>query len=358
MATLSVCLIMKDEADVCARVLRSAQPFADELIVVDTGSSDATVEIARSCGAKVSVFEWNDNFSAARNDAFSKAGCDYLMWLDADDVVPESSAQQIRSAKASDFYGADVLMMPYHLAFHEDGSPSFSIQRERILRRCPLAEWQGAVHEVIRPFGQIKTLDAPIEHRKLHPSVPGRNLRIYESLIQKRAILSERERFYYARELADNGRFAEAEPVFWELLSVMRPDSADRGALCRGLAACRDAAGDPSGALRFLLFSLENGWPSAVTCSELGRRFAAKGRFDIAIEWYQRALADGGHTPETFDSPDCHGFLPCIQLCLCYDRLGQIEKAVFWNQRAALYRPDDPAVRYNAAYFAGLRART
>ena len=138
----------------------------------------------------------------------------------------------------------------------------------------------------------------------------------------------------------------------------MRPDSADRGALCRGLAACRDAAGDPSGALRFLLFSLENGWPSAVTCCELGRRFAAKGRFDIAIEWYQRALADGGHTPETFDSPDCHGFLPCIQLCLCYDRLGQIEKAVFWNQRAALYRPDDPAVRYNAAYFAGLRART
>lgn len=352
MATLSVCLIMKNEADVCARVLASAQPFADELIVVDTGSDDATAEIAADCGADVYSFPWNDNFSAARNFSFSKASCSYLMWLDADDVVPKASAIRIQAAKAADFFHADVLMMPYHLSFHADGTPAVSILRERILRRCPLAEWQGAVHEAIVPFGRVETLNAAIEHRKMRPSAPERNLRIYESLLARRAILSVRERFYYARELVDNGRFSDAEPIFLQLLSDMPLHSADRGAVCRGLAACRDAADDASGALRMLFCALESGYPSAVTCCEIGRRMIESGLFEAAAGWYHCALSHGSRTPETFDLPDCHGFLPCIQLCLCYDRLGRFREAEQWNRRAALYHPQDPAVLHNAAYFA------
>lgn len=352
MATLSVCLIMKNEADVCARVLASAQPFADECIVVDTGSDDGTPEIAASCGATVYSFPWNDSFAAARNFSFSKASSSHLMWLDADDVVPEASAARIQAAKAADFFHADVLMLPYHLSFRADGTPAVSIRRERIVRRCPLAEWQGAVHEVIVPFGRVELLDAPIEHRKTRPSEPGRNLRIYEGLLARRALLSVRERFYYARELSDNGRFAEAEPVFLQLLSDMPPESADRGAVCRGLAACRDAVGDAAGALRALLCALEGGYPSAVTCCEIGRRMIDFGRLEAAADWYRCALTHGSHAPETFDLPDCHGFLPCIQLCLCCDRLGRFREAAHWNRRAALYRPQDPAVLHNAAYFA------
>ncbi len=352
MATLSVCLIMKNEEDVCERVLRSVQPFADEIIVADTGSSDATVEIAEANGAQVFPYQWTDNFAAARNFAFSKASGDYILWLDADDVVPELSAQKISAAKAKEFDHADVLLLPYHLSFYPDGSPSFSIVRERILRRCPLAEWQGAVHEVIRPFGRLGRLDAPIEHRKLHPAEPGRNLRIYEKLIEKGAILSEREQFYYARELSDNRRFEEAEPIFYRLLSIMPASSPDRGQLCRNLAACRDAAKDPDGALRYLLFALENGCPSSVTCCELGRRYLNKGLYAAAAEWYLRAMTDGSKVAETFDRLDCHNFIPCIQLCLCFDKLGKYAEAEQWNRRAALYRPQDEAVLHNAAYFA------
>ena len=353
MATLSVCLIMKNEEDVCARVLQSVRSFADEIIVADTGSTDATAEIAAANGAQVFAYQWKDNFAAARNFSFSKAGSDYIMWLDADDVVPEESAKKILEAKERDFDHVDVLMLPYHLSFYPDGAPSFSIRRERILRRCPLAVWYGAVHEVISPFGRIEFLDAPVEHRKLHPSEPGRNLRIYEKLIENGAILSEREQFYYARELFDNHRFKEAEPVFYRLLSIMPPSSPDRGQLCRSLAACRDAAQDPDGALRFLLFSLENGCPSSVTCCELGKRYIDKGMYAVAAEWYQRALTDGTKTPETFDRLDCHDFIPCIQLCLCFDKLGRYAEAEQWNRRAALYRPQDESVLHNTAYFAG-----
>ena len=87
---ISVCLIVKNEEDVIERCLESVKGFSDELIVVDTGSSDKTKEIVRKFTDKLYDFEWIDNFSAARNYAFSKAKCDYLFWLDADDIVCSS----------------------------------------------------------------------------------------------------------------------------------------------------------------------------------------------------------------------------------------------------------------------------
>ena len=92
MITISLCMIVKNEEDVLERCLRSAEGIADEIIIADTGSTDQTKEIALRCGAKVYDFVWKDDFAAARNFAFSKATCDYLFWLDADDVVPEQNA--------------------------------------------------------------------------------------------------------------------------------------------------------------------------------------------------------------------------------------------------------------------------
>lgn len=354
--TVSVCLIAKDEAETIARVLRSAAPFADELIVVDTGSTDETAAIAAANGAIVELFAWVDDFSAARNFAFSLAHGNYLMWLDADDVVPEASAAEISAAKARNFDGADTLMLPYHLAFSADGQPTAATVRERILRRCSAAKWIGAVHEVIVPFGRIASLDAPIEHRKLKPGAPGRNLRIYEKMLENGQTLSQRERFYYARELCDNGKFAEAEPIFSALLAEIAANSPDRGALYRGLAACCDHAADPVGALRWLLAAGENGCPSAVTCYAIGERFFARGLYRAAADWYKAALREDC-APETFDSPVLHTLYPCLQLAVCFDRLGEYERAASWNERALAFAPDDPSARQNAAYFARILPR-
>ena len=92
---ISVCLIVKNEEDVIERCLESVKGFADELIVVDTGSSDTTKEIVRKFSDKLYDFEWIDDFSAARNYAFSKAKCDYLFWLDADDIVMMTRTMRI-----------------------------------------------------------------------------------------------------------------------------------------------------------------------------------------------------------------------------------------------------------------------
>ena len=84
--SLSVCLIVKNEERVLGRCLSAAVQFADELIVVDTGSTDRSREIAREYTDLVFSEPWQNSFARARNFAASKAGCDHVMWLDADDV--------------------------------------------------------------------------------------------------------------------------------------------------------------------------------------------------------------------------------------------------------------------------------
>ena len=85
--TLSLCMIVKNEEQQLARCLLSASPAVDEMIIVDTGSADRTKEIARVYGAKVFDFEWTNDFSEARNYSLSKAGGDWVLVLDADEVI-------------------------------------------------------------------------------------------------------------------------------------------------------------------------------------------------------------------------------------------------------------------------------
>ena len=72
MITISLCMIVKNEEQVLRRCLESAKSFADEIILVDTGSTDNTKEIGKTYGGKIFDFPWRDDFAAARNEAFSK----------------------------------------------------------------------------------------------------------------------------------------------------------------------------------------------------------------------------------------------------------------------------------------------
>ncbi len=86
-ATLSLCMVVKNEEKTLERAILSAKPMANEIIVVDTGSTDRSPTIAEKLGAKVYHYDWNDDFSAARNFAISKATCDYIMMLDGDEYI-------------------------------------------------------------------------------------------------------------------------------------------------------------------------------------------------------------------------------------------------------------------------------
>ena len=119
-----------------ARCLRSAAGVADEIMVVDTGSTDRTKEIARREGGRKSLtIPGADDFAAARNYSFDQATMDYQLWLDADDVLPENTRRGLMLVKEQLPPWVDVVMLPYHTAFDEAGRPLLTCYRERLLRR-------------------------------------------------------------------------------------------------------------------------------------------------------------------------------------------------------------------------------
>ena len=93
---IALVMIVRDEASNLERCLASAVPWVDEMVVVDTGSADATVEIAESFGARVGHFAWCDNFVAARNAALGLATADWVLQLDGDEVLEAETASALR----------------------------------------------------------------------------------------------------------------------------------------------------------------------------------------------------------------------------------------------------------------------
>ena len=99
MIEISLCMIVKNEEKILTRCLDSVADLVDEIVIVDTGSTDATKKIAANYTDKIYDFTWVDDFSAARNFAFSKAEKDYIYTADADEVIDEENRKRFRELK-------------------------------------------------------------------------------------------------------------------------------------------------------------------------------------------------------------------------------------------------------------------
>ncbi len=355
MVTVSLCMIVKDEEDVLERCLESAADLVDEIVIVDTGSTDRTREIAERFTDRVYDFTWADDFAAARNYAFSLAEKDYCMWLDADDVLLEADRAAFRELKKTLDPAVCVVMAKYNTGFDENGNVTFSYFRERLIKNHAGMRWKGAVHEVIAPVGRVVYSQFAVTHRKLRPSDPDRNLRIYETQLEQGTQLEPRQQFYYGRELYYHQRYEEALRVFERFLDEGRGWVENNIDACCHCAYCCERMEQPERALRSLLRTFAYDRPRAEVCCELGRWFFRREALSLAAYWYSLALTcvrddrRGG-----FVSPDCYGYLPCIQLCVCYSRLGDQRRAKRMNELAAAFKPDAPAVLQNRAFFQSL----
>ena len=341
---ISLCMIVKDEAEVLARCLESARG-ADEMIVVDTGSTDDTLQIAERFGAKTYSFPWQDDFSAARNFAFSKATGDYLLWLDADDVL-EGDLSLIRPLLEQE--APDMVMCPYDVSFDETGKPSYTFFRERFLRREAGFRFAGRVHECIVPSGKIVRADFRVRHLSGKKNRSDRNLRIYERQISDGEPLSPRDLLYYGRELYYYARYEDAAEKFCELL---RGDGwyVNKIEACKLLAECRAVLGDQDGAREALLLSFRFGEPRGSVCYALGR---AGRSVRESIFWHEAALLCDDHSAEgDFEEPLCRGLYPLLELTRLYYTEEDVTKAVQRHLRAVALAPAHPSVVHNHAFF-------
>ncbi len=352
MISISLCMIVRDEEKVLGRCLDSVRELADEIIIVDTGSRDRKKEIAGKYTDKIYDFRWEDDFSAARNFAFARASGAYCMWMDADDVMPESSRKPFLELKASLTSETDVVMMPYETAFDERGKTVFSYYRERIVKNHPCFRFQGKVHEVIPLKGKIKKADIPIEHRKEDTKDSDRNLQIYEKMEKAGEVFDCRMLYYYGRELIAHGRYEEGLRRMEQFLD--RPEGwlENKIDATRQMALCYYRMGNERQAFNALVSGFLYDVPRGETCCDLGRHFLDRGQYEKAAYWYRRAL-EGKKDPKSgaFIQEECYGFLPAISLCVCYDRMGEREKAEQYNELAGYYKPYSEYYLQNKEYF-------
>jgi len=185
MITISLCMIVKNEEDVIARCLNSVKDIVDEIIIVDTGSTDNTKEIVKGFTNKVFDFNWINNFSAARNYSYSKATKSYILWLDADDVMLEEDRVKFKKLKQNFDKTIDFLMLKYNVGFDAQGNVNFSYFRERLSKRSGRYSWHEPVHEYLQMSGNIKNVEICITHQKIKAPVQGRNMEIYKKLISE-----------------------------------------------------------------------------------------------------------------------------------------------------------------------------
>src|SRR5436305_793539 len=144
--TLSLCMIVKDEEEMLPRCLEAVKPAVDEIVVVDTGSSDRTVEIAESFGAKVLHHEWNGSFSDARNVSLQAATGDWLIYLDADEVLVAEDAERLRALTGRTWREAFYLVETNYTGDIEDGT-AVHHNALRMFRNRPEYRFRGRLHE-------------------------------------------------------------------------------------------------------------------------------------------------------------------------------------------------------------------
>ncbi len=354
MITISLCMIVKNEEQVLRRCLESAKSFADEIILVDTGSTDKTKEIGKTYGGKIFDFPWRDDFAAARNEAFSKATMDYCMWLDADDVVTEENQNKLKLLKSTLDKDTDIVMMKYAISEDQNQNPLFSYYRERLIRNKAGYLWEGRVHEAITPMGNVIHADIVIVHRKVSPSDPDRNLKIYEKMLAEGQTLTGRNLFYYGRELLAHKKFQEAAQTFLDFLKGYGWVE-NKIEACYNLAECFQNLKQEEEEVSALLQSFLYAPPRGEACFKLGRYFQDRQRWQEAIFWYESALRT---TPPLesggFIRWDYYGYLPEINLCVCYDHIGNREKAYEYHLKSKARKPEAEAVKWNMRYFEGI----
>lgn len=223
-------MIVKNEQPFLDGCLKSLRGLVDEIVIVDTGSTDASVDIARAHGARIIKYAWHDDFAAARNVGLDAAGSDWILYIDADERLAETTRDDLRAGlDAADVHAARLLFRV---------SSNSTLYREfRLFRNDPRLRFKGAMHETILPDLSVLQRDAGARvmdttARLIHLGYDGEMLAKYRRNLPLLRASVERhpDRSYYWQDLANTlaglGRLDEAIEVSGQGLG--RPEPTDR----------------------------------------------------------------------------------------------------------------------------------
>lgn len=342
--SISACLIVKNESDHLDRCLSSLKGLVDEIVVVDTGSTDDTVEIARRHGAKLGEFKWRDDFSAARNASLELATGSWILWIDADEELTGDCERLFREAVIRPQFGGFNIQI---VNFTADGDDSIQYVHSpiRLFRNHPQVRFEGRIHEQI--CNSLRALGLPgatlegakILHHGYRPSEMAAKGKVDRTVrLLEREVLEHPEDAFHWFNLCNAhfvaGRWQDAEHAGRQCASHLRENDpygalnyqllagalSAQGKLERGLEACDEAdatgyggllidferanillkRGDPESALAAIDRCMDAVWPEEMagdrtifTCKRYvvrGQALACLDRFAEALKMFDVAL--------------------------------------------------------------------
>ncbi|MDD5649636.1 MAG: glycosyltransferase [Candidatus Nanoarchaeia archaeon] len=352
MQSLSLAIIMKDVEKTLQKCLDSAAPVVDEIIVVDTGSTDRSKEIALQYTSKVYDFPWIDDFSAARNFSFDLCTKEYIFWIDADDEILKKDQEKIKNLDLSD---KEIVLCQYQYSHDQFGVPECTLERERIIKRSLGLKWEKPIHEYLPISGKkISRQDIEIHHWKQH-GTSERNLKILERIIQKDP--DSRNFYYLGKEYADFGRFEEAIETL-EKFVTMKGWWEDVFCAHDTIAKCYLVLKNEKKFFENIFRSIEIEPRRAEPYFELGDYYFSKNDWGKAAHYFDICL--NVKRPKELMStyyPQNYTWRPALMATQAYNNLGAVQTAFERSKLFLKYRPNDQLAinNYNCLLNSSLR---
>lgn len=326
--TISVCMIVKNEEKVLARCLDSLAGLYEELIIVDTGSTDSTKQIAARYTDKIYDFEWINDFSAARNFAFSHATSDYIYSADADEVLDEKNREQFLRLKECLLPEIEIVQMKYGNQLSFGTVYNFDEEyRPKLFKRLRTFTWIEPVHEQVRLDPVVYDSDIVITHMPENNHC-GRDFKVFLSRLEKGEGLSNRLWKMYARELflsGSNSDFGVAKKHF-EKASQETEDEELFKVMCCVLTRAARISNSPSELLKYSVKIIASGGCSEV-CMDMGLHYEALEDYQEAIVWFYNAA----YETQPIIKAVCGNIEPLEHLVALYEMLGNEDRFIFFK---------------------------
>lgn len=233
---LSLCMIVRDNETTIGPCLESIRPWVDEMIVIDTGSTDATPMICESMGATVHHWAWRDDFSAARNESLRYATGEWIFWMDSDDTISEECGRQLQALVRQT---APPHLLGYVMQVHcpgptqEGGRNVTVVDHVKVFRNRPDLRFEHRIHEQILPAirragGEVAFTDIHVIHSGSDHSAEGKARKLVRDFRLLELDLKERPDhpfvlFNLGMTCADCSRHNEAITYLNRCLMVSRP---------------------------------------------------------------------------------------------------------------------------------------
>ena len=330
MPRISLCMIVKNEEKILERCLDSVADLVDEIVIADTGSTDATREIARRYTEKVYDFPWTDDFSAARNFVFSRATQEYIYSADADEVLSPENRERFRLLKETLLPEVEIVQMKYANQLQFNTVYNYDEEyRPKLFKRKRDFVWEAPIHETVRLEPVIYDSDIVITH------LPGeshakRDLANFQKHWRQGYRLPKRLLGMYARELliaGDQEDFAQAAPVFLEAAADNERDGEEMAQSCCVAARAARLAGDTVSFFKYTSKVIAEEACSEICC-EMGHFYEGLSDWEEAAIWYYNAV----YETRPILALQSGGKESLEGLIRCYEALGCPEQADIYRE--------------------------